>query len=244
MNKQNYLYGIIGLLTGLIIGYIGADAINRSAPAPAASQSLGSAGGSDGSGVELPADHPPTGASGASGDAGSPGSSVGPQGDVMAAIEQARKEPTNYDAQMKAAALFEQIGRGDGALEFYERAAQAKPSDAGLLVKLGNAYFDQKKFADAEKWYLASLKLDSRNATVWLDLGASYYMREPRELDKAIAAYRSALKADPRNEKSLQSLTRALLDKGDKAAARESLKQLEQVAPANTSIPQFRAESN
>jgi tetratricopeptide (TPR) repeat protein len=240
MNKQNYLYGIIGLLTGLIIGYIGADAINRSAPAPAASQSLGSAG----SGAELPADHPPTGAAGASGDAGSPGSSGGPQGDVMAAIEQARKEPANYDAQMKAAALFEQIGRGEGAREFYERAAQAKPSDAGLLVKLGNIYFDQKKYADAEKWYLAALKLNSRDTTVWLDLGASYYLREPRDLDKAIAAYRSALKIDPRHEKSLQNLTRALLDKGDKAAARESLKQLEQVAPANTSIPQFRAESN
>ena len=29
MNKPNYLYGIIGLLTGLIVGYIGTNYINQ-----------------------------------------------------------------------------------------------------------------------------------------------------------------------------------------------------------------------
>ena len=29
MNKPNYLYGIIGLLAGIIIGYIGTDSINQ-----------------------------------------------------------------------------------------------------------------------------------------------------------------------------------------------------------------------
>jgi hypothetical protein len=62
MNKDNILYGIIGLLAGLIIGYMVTDRINTSgsvgtpaatgtAPMPAPTTESGN----------LPADHPPTG---------------------------------------------------------------------------------------------------------------------------------------------------------------------------------------
>jgi hypothetical protein len=55
MNKPNYLYGIIGLLAGLIIGYIGADHINDTnrPAAPGADRAATS--------TTLPPDHPPTG---------------------------------------------------------------------------------------------------------------------------------------------------------------------------------------
>ena len=55
MNKPNYLYGIIGLLAGLIVGYIGADHINDT-NRPAAT-SVDRAAQS----TTLPPDHPPTG---------------------------------------------------------------------------------------------------------------------------------------------------------------------------------------
>ena len=241
MNKQNYLYGIIGLLVGLLIGYIGSDAINRSAPNPSAAVASGNES-------ELPANHPPAdgGGSGVADSTAnsSANSSSGPQADVIAAIEKARKEPSNLEAQMKAAELFKQIGRDEGALEFYERAVRVKPKELNLLTTLGNINFDLKRYAEAGKWYQSALKVNPGDATVWMDLGSSYYLREPRDLDKAINAYRSALEADPRHEKSLQNLTRALIDKGDKAAARDSLKQLEQVNPNNQSITQLRTEMN
>jgi hypothetical protein len=60
MNKPNYLYGIIGLLAGLIIGYIGTNYINQTY-SPAAT-----AGGPAAASNELPPDHPPTGATGES----------------------------------------------------------------------------------------------------------------------------------------------------------------------------------
>ena len=63
----------------------------------------------------------------------------GSQGEVMAAIEQARKAPSDFDAQMKAADLFKQIGRSEGELEFYERAAKIKPNDADLLTRMTQA---------------------------------------------------------------------------------------------------------
>lgn len=228
MNKENLLYVIIGLLTGVIIGYTGTHYINGNAPVP----STNTAANAD----SLPPDHPST--SGAAGNAG--GESAGGQGEVMAVIGQARNDPSNFDAQMKAADLFLQINRKDGAIEFYERAAKIKPNDFDLLVKIGNTSFDLQHFEDAAKWYEQALKLKA-DTTVRMDLGLTYYLRSPRDLDRAIENFRGALKSDPRHEKTLQNLTRALIDKGDKSAAAESLKQLEQVNSKNQAIADLRS---
>ena len=55
MNKPNYLYGIIGLLAGLLAGYIGTNYINQT-NRPAAT-----VGGAAAASPTLPPDHPPTG---------------------------------------------------------------------------------------------------------------------------------------------------------------------------------------
>ena len=159
----------------------------------------------------------------------------------MAVIQQARSEPANFDVQMKAADLFIQINRKDGALEFYERAAKIKPNDFDLLVRLGDTTFDLQRYEEAAKWYEQALKLKSDDATVRMDLGLTYYLRSPRDLDRAIEIYRVALKSAPRHEKVLHNLTQALIDKGDKPAAAATLKQLEQVNPGNPAIAQFRS---
>ena len=55
MNKPNYLYGIIGLLAGLIVGYIGANYINNT------NRPVASGGDRAATSTTLPPDHPPTG---------------------------------------------------------------------------------------------------------------------------------------------------------------------------------------
>lgn len=253
MNKPNYLYGIIGLLIGLIIGYIGTDSINKA---------------QNQSGVEntpagvnsLPPNHPPTGATGVQAGANSAGpdqnaqgqsgpggvdqqgGAQGPQADVMAVIQRAKNEPGDFEAQMQAADLFIQIKRPEGAIEYYQRAFKARPNDFKLLVALGNTNFDLSRYEEAERWYLLALKQNPKDATVQLDLGSSYYLQTPKDLDHAIAAYREALKVDPRHEKALQNLTQALIDKGDKAAAAESLKRLEQLSPDPKIVAQLRSQ--
>jgi tetratricopeptide (TPR) repeat protein len=239
MNKPNYLYGIVGLLAGIIIGYIGTDYINQT------NRSADTAGGPAATSNALPPDHPPTGATGANGDssgATGSGSNGGPQAEVMSVVERARKEPANFEAQMQAADLFKQIRRFDGALEFYESAFKTRPKDFKLLVALGDANFELKRYEEAERWYQSALKQNPNDATVRNDLGLSFYLRSPRELDRAIAAYRDALKIDPRYEKSLQNLTQALIDKGEKAAAGETLKRLEEVNPDNTALAPLRSQ--
>jgi tetratricopeptide (TPR) repeat protein len=232
MNKENSLYTIIGLLAGLIIGYAGTNYINGLAPNPRTNNAASTGA--------LPPDHPPTGGAGGAADSSDGKPEAGAQGDVMAVIQQARSEPANYDAQMKAAEMFLQINRKEGALEFYERAVKIKPNEFDLLVRLGDATFDQQRYEDAAKWYEQALKVKA-DTTVRMDLGLTYYLRSPRDLDRAIEIFRDALKSAPRHEKTLQNLTRALIDKGDKAAAAASLKQLEQVNPKNPAIVDLRS---
>jgi tetratricopeptide (TPR) repeat protein len=221
MSRENILIGIIGVLGGVIVGYIGTNYINRTYTAPAPAAQTESSG--------APANHPPAA-----------GSSGNQQADVMAAIDLAKKDPSNFEAQIEAAGMFRQIDRHAQALEFYQRAYEIKPKDFDLLVKLGDTNFDLERYEEAERWYQAALKINPKDPTVRMDLGLTFHLRKPQDLTKAIAEYRKALGYDPGHEKTLQNLTAALIDKGDKTAARESLKQLEGINPANQTIAKFR----
>jgi tetratricopeptide (TPR) repeat protein len=225
MNKDNILYGIIGLLVGVIVGYMATGSLNRSAPAPVAANSQ-----------QIPADHPAVG-----GNTDAAGGGSGPQAEVAATIEQARREPANFDIQMKAGDLFYQIKRYDQAIEFYTNAQKVKPQDFTVLSQLGNANFDFGRYEEAGRWYEQALQRKPDDVMVRTDLGLTYYFRTPRDLDRAITIYRESLRYDPRHEQTLQNLVTALIDKGDQAAAGETLRQLEQVNPNNQAIAQFRS---
>src|SRR5262249_43297004 len=97
MNKPNYLYGIIGLLAGLIIGYIGTNYINQT------NRPADTAGKKTASSTNLPPDHPPTearagaGATGA-GATGATGASGDSSGAVSAPSEMMSSGSDNQSA--------------------------------------------------------------------------------------------------------------------------------------------------
>jgi tetratricopeptide (TPR) repeat protein len=230
MNKDHILYGVIGLLIGLIIGYLATNSINRGAILSATAGVPGQAAALGGAGA-LPPGHPSLdGASGA------------PPPAMAARLEKARNEPSNFEAQMQAANLSYQIENYPQALEFFDRANKLKPNDFDALSGLGNASYDLERYPEAERWYLLALQLKPDAVNVRTDLGSTYLQRKPPEIDKAIATYRASLNYDPRHERTLQNLTTALIEKGDQAAARETLKQLEQVNPSNKFLPELRAK--
>ncbi len=176
MNKEKSLYAIIGLVLGLIIGYAGTNSLNGAAPAPSANNSAQSA--------SLPPDHPPTDQQDGTGAAPANAQAGGGQGDVMAAIEQARKDPSNFDAQMKAAELFRQINRHEGEVEFYERAMKIKPNDFNLLTKFGDANLSLQRYEEASKLYQQALKSNPRHEATLQNLAQSLIEKG----DKASAA--------------------------------------------------------
>jgi len=227
MNKDNLLFGVIGLLLGCIIGFIFANSVNQSMARPGS----GAPAATMNSNAAMPPGHPEVGGSGG-----------GMQPQVQAAIEKAKAEPDNYEAQIKAAEMYYQIQRFDGAIEFLKRANQLKPDDYETMVNLGNAYFDTNKYEEAEKSYSAALAKKSDDVNVRTDLGLTFIFRQPPNYDRAIQEFQRSLEMDPNHIQTLQNLTVAYTKKGDMAKAKATLAQLESVDPGNSAISKLRED--
>src|SRR5262245_1980676 len=121
MSRENLLFAIIGILLGFIVGFMFASSMSQKQAMQQASAS----------GPSMPADHPPVGAAQNAPDP------EAVRSQVTASLEQARNEPKNFEAQVRAADLYYQIGRYDQGIEFLVKANQLKPTDYDTVVKLG-----------------------------------------------------------------------------------------------------------
>jgi tetratricopeptide (TPR) repeat protein len=148
MSRENILFGIIGILLGFIVGFMFASSMSQKMQT-ASPLSQG-----------IPADHPPVGSQAGTGNPDAV------RAQVTADIEKARNEPNNFEAQVKAAQLFYQIGRFDQAIEFLLKANQLKPTDYPTVVFLAVANLDARHWGPAEKWYRAALKIKTDDVAV------------------------------------------------------------------------------
>ena len=115
------------------------------------------------------------------------------QPEVQAAIDLAKKEPDNIDAQLKAAEFYYQIQRFDRAIEFLKRANELKPDNREVIVHLGDAYFDSEKYEEAETWYANAIAKKADDPDVRTDLGLTFIFRDKPDYDRAIQEFQRAL---------------------------------------------------
>lgn len=231
MSKENLLFAVIGLMVGAIIGFTFANSLNKNVVAPTPSTNANLAGPLTGN-PALPADHPLLGTS--------PGTTQ-PQGggaipEVSSAIDKAKAEPQNFEAQMTAGDLYYQIQRFADAAKFYETANKLKPTEREPMVKLGNALFDSENYVDAEKWYTLALEKNSRDITVRTDLGLTFFLREPRDIPRAIKEYEKSLAINPEHEITLQNIVVAYKELGDAANLEKWTAKLRSVNPNNPAL--------
>ncbi|MFN0124209.1 MAG: tetratricopeptide repeat protein [Blastocatellia bacterium] len=99
-------------------------------------------------------------------------------------IENARKTPTDFAAQMRAADQFMQIRRPEGAMEFLENARKLKPDDPDVLTELAGAFFFLEKFPEAITNARRALKAKSDNPPATFYLAYSLIM-SGRDLNDA-----------------------------------------------------------
>ncbi len=179
MTRENLLFGIIGILLGFIVGFIFASTMSQRQPAPTvANQSL-------------PSNHPQVQSSG----------SPDPQkvfADVQAAIKQARSEPNNFDAQMKAAELYYQIQRYEQAIDFLLKANQIKPDSYEAIVALGQVNIDAQNYDQAEKWLKAALLKKPEDIRVLASL--TFALLEKGDATGGEKAIKTLEKVDPQNQ--------------------------------------------
>ena len=182
MTRENILFAIIGILLGFIVGFMFASSMSQRMP----EQQAGSRS------QAMPADHPPVG-----------GAQSGPdpqavREQVAASLEKARNEPKNFDAQVKAAELYYQIGRYDQAIEFLLKANQIQPTDYRTVTLLGLTNLDAGHYETAEKWYRAALKMRQDDVMVLAGLAAATLEKgDAKAAEDAIAQLE---KVDPNSE--------------------------------------------
>jgi len=234
MKKDNVMFVVLGLLVGLVFGFALANSINKSAYEKP--EALSASVSNSNKNPALPPNHPPLGNSiGEQRQTGSPP-------EVMAAIEKAKSDPKNFDAQMTAGDLYYQIGRFDEAATFYETAGKVKPGDLEPMVKAGNANFDAEKYERAAQWYLQALEKVPNNVDIRTDLGLTFFLRTPRDIDRAIKEYKTSLSIKPEHEVTLQNLTLAYDEKDDREGFVTTLEKLRKVNPSNPVVKRIDSE--
>lgn len=233
MNKENTLFAIAGLLLGVIIGFLFANSLNRNAGTPVSASTVMSQNSN------MPPGHPEVPAS----NQNSPQAMMNAP-EVLAAIEKAKNEPNNFEAQIKAADFYYQIERYDEAISLLQQANKLKPEDYEVIVQLGNTYFDSNKFEEAEKWYSQALSKKPEDVNVRTDLGLTFLLRNPPNYDRSILEFKHSLETDPKHIKTLQNLTVAYTRKGDAANAKATVAKIESLEPKNDTIPKLKDQIN
>ena len=219
MGKNTIIGTVLGLIAGLVIGFSGANYLNR-----AESVDAGPSAHSN----PIPG--------------GQPGFPQQGQmmGDVQETLDNAKNKPDDVDAQLKAGDMYWQIQRLDEALGFYQKAVDASPKSFAANYNVGKVYMEKRQFEKAGEFFTKALSIDSNSADTRSDLGLTYYLRDPADEKRAIAEYRKALEIDPNHEATLQNLSVALKDTGDTAGLNATLQKLEKVNPQNPAIEKLR----
>ncbi len=120
-----------------------------------------------------------------------------------------------------------------------KRRLQSNPNDVGILVQLGNTYFDSNMYPESIEAYEKALALKPGNPNVLTDLGVMY--RRNGQSDEAIKRFRLAAAADPGHPQSRMNLGVVLFyDFRDAAGAREALEDLLRVYPQGPNADQAR----
>ena len=158
------------------------------------------------------------------------------------AAREARQDPKNFDAQVRAGGASLDAGQAEDAIDFFTKANQLRPGDFDTLVKLGNANFEARRFEAAERWYTEALSKKPDDVGVRSDLGLTYFLRDPPQPEKAVAEFRRSLQTDPNHVPTLHNLTLVLAKTGDIGGAEATLARLEKINPQNDDLSALREE--
>jgi tetratricopeptide (TPR) repeat protein len=160
-------------------------------------------------------------------------------GDVAQTIEKAKNNPKDYEAQVAAARVYYQIQRFGEAVEYLEKAYAINPTEIakqGALGFIGQYYFDQKKYEDAEKWLNKAIEAEPSDPEARIILAETFIKREPPQPDKAIQELQRATKVDPKSAHAYGHLVEAYALKKDAKAAEDALNKLKELEPTNSRI--------
>jgi tetratricopeptide (TPR) repeat protein len=242
--KKNILYLTIGLLAGLLVGFLSANLVGRARLEQERTQGTGPR-------TEAQSANP-KGSTPADGSQQKPAIT---EEQIRAAIAKTDSRPDDLSLQRNFGhALYQYANQTQDprylpdVVRFYKRVYDANPKDREITVDLANALFDigqttaPEGFSKARVYYLKALEMKPDDASVHTDLGLTYYYGKPSEPQRAIAEYRKSLQLAPRDERALESLATALISTGNREEAQKRIDELKSINPENQSLSNLRAQ--
>ena len=224
INSTNpIMFAIIGILLGLVVGYVFTDTVNKSGGSMAATKAS-KAGPLKGN-EDMPANHP---------------SIDEVEGQIKQALEFGEKNQ-DYDSQLKVGSYLYSQGRMlEDAKRFLLKANELKPNEFDPLAQLGNLHFDMGRekndpnlMKEAISWYEKAGKIKPDDLNVITDTGISYMFLNPPDIKKAMEYLDKTLSKDPKHLQALYHKTKAYIDLKDLKLAEESFAKFKEFASAD-----------
>lgn len=221
MNRENVLFGIVGLLVGYLIAFHLVVYVNQTQPV------VHTAGSTGGEAATLPSNE------------------VKERQRLRSEAEQAaaaaRDKKDSFEAQAEAASASLDAEEWTMALEFLTRANQLRPGDHGTLVRLGHANSAMGDYDSAEKWFRAALDKKPDDSDARSELALTYYLRTPKQPDKAISELTRGLELNPSHMATLHNLSLMYIETGRISEAESTLGKIEQVNSSYSQLPRLRS---
>jgi tetratricopeptide (TPR) repeat protein len=205
---------MIGLMLGFIVSFAWTRSYNKNnATTSSPSESSGLRGGSDNQQAMM--------------------------AQVRETVEKATKNPRDYEAQVAAALVFNQIGRSAEAADYLKKALEINPNSEdrlGMSAYIGKSHLEEREYTEAEKWFRRASEIDPTEGDIYVEIAATFIQREPPVPDKAIEELQRALRLNPKNVHALQHLVEAYALKKDVSSADQTLARLKEAEPTNRNI--------
>jgi tetratricopeptide (TPR) repeat protein len=176
--------------------------------------------------------------------------------EIRRRINEAEQNPTNFSFQKNLGlALYRYAAMKQDAVMLSEvekilnRAHRLNEKDNDVLVALGNLQFDfgyfkksNEGFVKAREYYAKALEQNPNDVDVRTDLGLTYFLANPPQLEKAIAEFKISLENNPKHEKTLQFLTQSYIKTGNTPQAEIYLARLKEINPQTPNLEDFQTQ--
>ena len=220
MKRKRILFGVIGLMIGFIASFVWTRDYNKRnavASTPSGTSTAAAAPGGQNQQAMM--------------------------AQIRETMEKAKQNPNDFDAQLEAASAYDAIGRGKDAVEYLTKALEINPNEkraVGICGYIGDYYFQQKAYVDAEKWFRKASEINPSMPDAYIEVAATYIERQPPNPDKAIQELQHALSLDPKSAHALEHLTEAFALKKDVRGADDAISRLKQADPGNKRLAQLQ----
>jgi len=173
--------------------------------------------------------------------------------EIDATIQRADQNAGDFQIQRshgialyKYGAMKQDVALLEKSIRILDRAAALKPDDYDVTITLGNAHFDigyfsknNESLTKAREIYAKGLATRPGDVEVQTDVGLTYFLQTPPDLEGAAREFMKSLEKNPNHEKTLQLMIQTLAKQSKTSEATEYLERLRKLDPSSPAVAEL-----